>query len=150
MAFDGLTLESFVWGNTMRGAHAVSPNLAPPSEERLHVRAMKPLAHSKYRRRRCGDPPRRHQMADYRGNFCSFVLALHNIWRIERFSAQKIFRKGVLPQNSNSGFPPCSVHWEESRCLRRQSFATICSASARKQIIVWRRGEEFERLLSSF
>ena len=50
--------------NAMRAAHAVAPNLAPPSEERLPVREIKPLAHSKYRRRRRGAPPRRHQIAD--------------------------------------------------------------------------------------
>jgi len=32
--------------NAMRAAHAVAPNLAPQSEERLPVRGIKPLAHS--------------------------------------------------------------------------------------------------------
>jgi hypothetical protein len=59
VVFDELTLESFILENTLRAAHAVVPNLQPPPEERLPVRGMKPLEHSKYRRRRRGTPPRR-------------------------------------------------------------------------------------------
>jgi hypothetical protein len=40
-------------------------------------------------------------------------------------------------------FPP----WEESRRRRRRCFATICGAAARKQKFVWRRGDEFDRLI---
>jgi hypothetical protein len=58
MAFDELTLESFVWENALRAAHAVAPNLPPQPEERLPVRGNKPLEHSKYRRRWRGTPPR--------------------------------------------------------------------------------------------
>ena len=54
-----------------------------------------------------------------------------------------------LSQNSDSCFTPFP-HCEESRRRRRRSFATICSAAARKRIFVWRRGEEFERLFCSF
>ena len=63
--------------NAMRAAHAVAPNLAPPSKERLPVRVIEPLAQSKYRRRRRGTPPRRHQIADDSGVFCIFVPAPH-------------------------------------------------------------------------
>jgi len=41
----------------MRTAHAVAVNMPPPSEERLPARSIKPLAHSKYRRRRRGALP---------------------------------------------------------------------------------------------
>ena len=44
MAFDELTLESFIWENTMRAAHAVTPSLPPPPEERLPASDIKPLA----------------------------------------------------------------------------------------------------------
>ena len=41
---------------------------------------IKPLAHSKYRRRRRGAPPRRHQNADYSGGFFIIMpVRLHNI-----------------------------------------------------------------------
>jgi len=43
----------------MRAAQPVAPNLPPPPEERLPVRGMKTLEHSKYRRHRRGTPPRR-------------------------------------------------------------------------------------------
>jgi len=35
MAFDELTLGSFIWETTMRAADAVEPNLLYPPEERL-------------------------------------------------------------------------------------------------------------------
>jgi hypothetical protein len=59
MAFDELTLESFISENTMRAADAVAPNPQYPPEERLPVRDVKPLPRSKCRRRRRGTPPRR-------------------------------------------------------------------------------------------
>jgi len=59
MAFEELTLESFMWENTMRAAHAVAPNLPLPPEERRPVTGIKPLERSKYHRRRLGTPPRR-------------------------------------------------------------------------------------------
>jgi len=59
LTFDKLTLESFIWESTMRAAHAVAPNLPPPTDERPPVRGIKPLEHSTYRRRRRGTPPRR-------------------------------------------------------------------------------------------
>ena len=37
--------------------------------------------------------------------------------------------------------------WEESRGRQRQSLATICDAALRKRTSVWRRGQEFERLI---
>jgi hypothetical protein len=40
--------------------------------------------------------------------------------------------------------------WPESRRRRRRSLATICGAAVRKRKIVWRRGQEFERLIWSF
>ena len=43
MAFDELTLESFIWKNTMRAANAVAPNLALPAEERRLVSETNPL-----------------------------------------------------------------------------------------------------------
>jgi hypothetical protein len=57
MAFDELTLESFIWENTMHAADAVAPNLSYPPQERLPVSDVKPLARSKCRRRRRGTPP---------------------------------------------------------------------------------------------
>jgi len=59
MAFEEFTLESFIWENTLRAAHAVAPNLPPPPEERRPVRGIKPLERSKYHRRRLGTPLRR-------------------------------------------------------------------------------------------
>jgi len=59
MVFDDLTLESFMWENTMRAADAVAPNLPHPPEMGLPVRDVKPLARSKFRRRRRGTPHRR-------------------------------------------------------------------------------------------
>jgi len=49
MAFDDLTLEVFIWENTMRAADAVAPNLPYPAGARLLVRDIKPLARSKCR-----------------------------------------------------------------------------------------------------
>jgi len=41
-------------------------------------------------------------------------------------------------------------HYEESRRRRRRSSATICGAAVRKRKSVWRRGQEFDRLIWSF
>ena len=59
IVFDELTLESFIWENTVRPAHAVAPNLAYPPGWRLPVRHSKPLARPECRRRKRGTPPRR-------------------------------------------------------------------------------------------
>ena len=45
MAFDELTLESFIWENTMRAADAVAPNLPYPPEERRPVSKTLTLCH---------------------------------------------------------------------------------------------------------
>jgi hypothetical protein len=40
--------------------------------------------------------------------------------------------------------------YRESRRRRRRCFATICGTAVRKRRFVWRRGEEFERLILLF
>jgi len=57
MAFDELTVESFIWESTMCAADAVAPKLAYPLKERLSVTDIKPLARSKCHCRRRGTPP---------------------------------------------------------------------------------------------
>jgi len=78
MEFDELTLESFIWENTMRAADAVAPNLPYPPQECLPVRDIQLLARSKCRCRRRSTPPRRDaDIAAHSGFFFVCMPAPH-------------------------------------------------------------------------
>ena len=103
MAFDELTLESFVRENTMGAADAVAPNLPYPPEERLPVRDVKPLSRSKCRCRRRGTPPRRDADCGSQWRFLRLracaqprILGGVDIWRIDGLLTQKLYRNGCI------------------------------------------------------
>jgi hypothetical protein len=67
--------------NTMRAAHAVAPSLAYPPQWRLPTTDIKPLARSKFRRRRRGAPPcRRHARDGGRFPVLLPVRARNRLW----------------------------------------------------------------------
>ena len=101
--FDEFTLESFIWENTTRAAHAVAPILPPPPEERRHVRGIKPLERSKYHRRRRGTPPRRDAGYKSQWRFPRFracarpgILGGDDVWRIDGLLTHKHYRNGCI------------------------------------------------------
>jgi len=103
MAFDELTLESFIWGNTMCAADAVAPNVLYLPEKRLLVRDVKPLARSKCRRRRRGTPPRRDADCGSQWRFlrlraCARPRILGGVdkWRIDDLLTRKLYRNGCI------------------------------------------------------
>ena len=98
-----LTLESFIWENTMRAAHAVASNLPPPPEERRPVKGIKPLERSKYHRRRLGTPPRRDAGCGSQWRFPRFracarpsILGGDDLWRIDGLLTQELYRNGCI------------------------------------------------------
>jgi len=101
MAFEELTLESFIWEHTMRAAHAVAPNLPPPPEKRRPVMGINPLERSKYHRRRLGTPPRRDAGCGSQWRFPRFrpcarpsVSEWVDLRRIEGLLTDKLYRNG--------------------------------------------------------
>jgi len=117
MAYDELTLESFIWENTMLAADAVAPNLPYPPQERLPVRDIQPLARSKCRCRRHGTPPRRDAGCGSQWRFLRLracapprILGGVDIWRIDRLLTQQLYRNGcmagVSPPPRRSGASP--------------------------------------------
>ena len=103
MAFEELTLESFIWENTTRAAHAVAPSLPPPPEERRPVRGIKPPERSKYHRRRLGTPPRRDAGCGSHWRFPRFracarpsILGGDDVWRIDGLLTHKLYRNGCI------------------------------------------------------
>jgi hypothetical protein len=110
MAFDELRLESFICENTMRAAHAIAPNLPPPPEERLPVKVIKPMEHSKCRCRRRGAPPRRDEGYGSQWRFLHFracappsISEWVDIWRIDDLLTQELHRNGCIARNLAPG-----------------------------------------------
>ena len=105
MEFDDLTLETFIWENTMCATDAVAPNLPYLLEERLAVRDVKPLARPMCRRRRRGTPPHRDADCGSQWRFLRLracarprILGGVEIWRIEGLITRKLYRNGCIGQ----------------------------------------------------
>ena len=129
MAFDELTLESFIWENTMRAADAVAPNLPYPPEERLPVRDMKPLARSKCRRRRRGTPPRLDADCGSQWRFLRLracapprIVGGVEIWRIDDLLTQN-FTAMVYQSGFRGNGVTQKYKWRECLPTWRRSYA---------------------------
>ena len=103
LCFTSFSLESFIWENTTRAAHAVAPNLPPPPEERRPVRGIKPLERSKNHRRRRGTPPRRDVGCESQWRFPRFracarpgILGGDGVWRIDCLLTHILYRNGCI------------------------------------------------------
>ena len=116
MAFEDLTLQSFIWEITLRATPPVAPNLPPPPEERRPVRGIKPLERSKYHRR-LGTPPRRDAGCGSQWRFPRFracarprILGGDDVWRIDGLLTLKLYRNGCIKQSALKSAVPTVLH----------------------------------------
>jgi len=123
MAFDELTLVSFIWENTMRAADAVAPNVPYSPEERLPMRDMKPLARSKGRCRRRGTQPRHDADCGRQWRFLCLracaaprILGGVDIWRIDGLLTQNLHRTPLsyILDTRSVGFFDCR---SDTKCV---------------------------------
>jgi len=149
LAFDELTLELFIWGNALRAANAVAPNLPPPPEECRPVSKTKPLYQRKYRRCRRGAPLCRHADCRLQWRFLNFracarpkILERDDIWRIDRLLTQNLYRNGCIvskiiisTRGSCHRGRPCCRRRTCAQCGHGPSRLAVRRAGSLRQII---------------